>query len=319
MNILVTGGAGFIGSHLVERLVRENHQISVIDNFDPFYAREIKQRNLNPVRHFKKFDFHEIDILDRFALEILFGKNRFDIIVHLAARAGVRPSIADPHGYYRTNVEGTINLLECCRKFGVTRFILASTSSIYGNTNKVPFCETDPVDKPVSPYGASKKAAELVCYTYHHLYKINIHALRFFTVYGPRQRPDLAIHKFFDLILHNQPLSLYGDGSTSRDYTYIDDIIAGVMKSIERIEGYEIINLGNSRSISLMDLVTLIEEVTGKKTEQEFFPMQPGDVITTYADISKAQKMLDYKPGTRIEDGLKIFLEWYKQEKLTGR
>jgi UDP-glucuronate 4-epimerase len=315
MHILVTGGAGFIGSHLVEKLLHENHQVTVIDNFDPFYPREIKQKNLDAVRHFKKFDFHEIDIQDRFALEVLFGNTRFDFIVHLAAKAGVRPSIADPQGYYRTNVEGTINLLECCRKSGVNKFILASTSSIYGNTNKVPFCEDDPVDRPVSPYGASKKAAELICHTYHHLYKIKIHALRFFTVYGPRQRPDLAIHKFFDLVMHDQPLPLYGDGSTSRDYTYIDDIIAGIMKSMERIDGYEIINLGNSRSISLMELVRLIGEVTGKTIKKEYFPMQAGDVITTSADISKAQKMLDYRPATRLEDGLKVFLEWYQQDR----
>lgn len=315
MNILVTGGAGFIGSHLVEKLLHENHQVSVIDNFDPFYPREIKQKNLESVQHFQKFDFHEIDIQDRFALEVLFEKRRFDLVVHLAAKAGVRPSIANPVAYYRTNVEGTINLLECCRRSGVGKFILASTSSIYGNTNKVPFHEDDPVDKPVSPYGASKKAAELICYSYHHLYKIHIHALRFFTVYGPRQRPDLAIHKFFDLVMHDQPLPLYGDGSTSRDYTYIDDIIAGIMKSVERIDGYEIINLGNSRSIRLTELVEWIGKVTGKKIRKEYFPMQAGDVITTYADISKAQKMLEYQPATRIEDGLKIFLEWYHQNR----
>jgi UDP-glucuronate 4-epimerase len=313
MNILVTGGAGFIGSHLVEKLLVKNHRIIVIDNFDPFYDSSIKERNLDQAKNFKNFKLYRNDILDEQALHKIFTENSFDLIVHIAAKAGVRPSIANPSAYYQTNVQGTVNLLEKCKQHGIKKFIFASTSSIYGNNEKVPFSENDPVDFPISPYAATKKAAELICYTYYHLYHIDIHALRFFTVYGPRQRPDLAIHKFFKLIWQNKPIQLYGDGSTSRDYTYIDDIIDGVLKSIEGLSGFEIINLGESQTITLRHLVEVIEQILGKKAYKEFLPMQPGDVRQTFADISKAKRLLGYDPHTSIEQGLADFYEWFKQ------
>jgi len=313
MDILVTGGAGFIGSHLVERLLHNNHNVVVIDNFDPFYDSLIKEKNLSQVKDFKNFRLYRDDILIIRALDKIFKEHSFDIIVHIAAKAGVRPSIIDPLGYYRVNVQGTVNLLEKCKQYGIKKFIFASTSSIYGNNEKVPFTESDPVDFPISPYAATKKSAELICHTYHHLYDIAIHALRFFTVYGPRQRPDLAIHKFFTLISQNKAIPLYGDGSTSRDYTYIDDIIDGVLKSIERVSDFDIINLGESQTITLHRLVDLIEKVLGKKAKKVFKPMQPGDVKQTFADISKAQKILDYNPTTTIEQGLTRFYEWFRQ------
>jgi UDP-glucuronate 4-epimerase len=311
MKILVTGGAGFIGSHLVERLLDLKHEVMVIDNFDPFYDPAIKEKNLEKAHDFKSFKLYRTDILDHSSLTEIFSKNTFKAVVHLAAKAGVRPSIADPKGYYKVNVEGTLNLLEECKKYKITKFIFASSSSVYGNNEKVPFSETDIVDFPISPYAATKKAGELLCHNYYHLYGINIFALRFFTVYGPRQRPDLAIHKFFKLIAQNKPLPIYGDGSTSRDYTYIDDIVDGILKSIEGIRGYKIINLGESRTISLNELLRLIENITGKKLKIEKLNMQPGDVLRTYADISKARKLLDYDPKTDMETGLRKFYEWF--------
>jgi UDP-glucuronate 4-epimerase len=313
MEILVTGGAGFIGSHLVERLLHNNYSVVVIDNFDPFYDSSIKEKNLGHAKDFKNFRLYRDDILNTQALEKIFKEYSFDIIVHIAAKAGVRPSIIDPLGYYQVNVQGTLNLLEKCKQYSINKFIFASTSSIYGNNEKVPFAESDTVDFPISPYAATKKSAELICHTYHHLYGIAIYALRFFTVYGPRQRPDLAIHKFFKLISQNKPIPFYGDGTTSRDYTYIDDIMDGVIKSIERISGFEIINLGESQTISLHRLVDLIEKVLGKKAQKQFEPMQPGDVKQTFADISKAKRLLGYKPHTNIEQGLTYFYEWFRQ------
>jgi UDP-glucuronate 4-epimerase len=313
MNILVTGGAGFIGSHLVERLLEGNHQVVVIDNFDPFYDSAIKEKNLEKAKNYSTFELYREDIRDQDALNKIFSKNALEMIIHIAAKAGVRPSIADPVGYYQSNVQGTVNLLEQCKKHDIKKFIFASTSSIYGNNEKVPFSENDPVDFPISPYAATKKAAELIGHTYHHLYGINIFALRFFTVYGPRQRPDLAIHKFFKLMAQDKPIPLFGDGSTSRDYTYIDDILDGVLKSMERLSGYEIINLGESQTISLLNLVQLIEQIIGKKAKKEFLPMQPGDVNQTYADISKAKKLLVYNPSTKMEQGLLQFYEWFRK------
>lgn len=313
MNILVTGGAGFIGSHLAEKLLTNKHQVVVIDNFDPFYDRAIKEKNLEQARGYNTFKLHTADIRDHEALEQIFKETPFELIIHIAAKAGVRPSIADPVGYYQTNVKGTVNLLEQCKKHDIKKFIFASTSSIYGNNKKVPFSENDPVDFPISPYAATKKAAELIFHTYHHLYEMDIFCLRFFTVYGPRQRPDLAIHKFFKLISQDKPIPLFGDGSTSRDYTYIEDILDGILKSIERLSGYDIINLGESQTISLLSLVELIEQIIGKKAKKEFLPMQPGDVNQTYADISKAKKLLDYNPKTNIEQGLVQFYDWFRQ------
>jgi len=313
MHILVTGGAGFIGSHLTEKLLDLGHRVTVIDNFDPFYDPGIKEKNLARAHEFSEFILHRCDILDTEMTDDIFRTGRFDLIFHIAAKAGVRPSIADPGGYCRVNVAGTLNLLELSRKYRIGKFIFASTSSIYGNNKKVPFAETDPVDHPISPYAATKKAAELLCHTYHHLYNMDIFALRFFTVYGPRQRPDLAIHKFFKLIDRDQPIPFYGDGTTSRDYTYIDDILQGLINSIDRVSGYEIINLGESQTITLNELVAAIEQTMGKKAERKMLPLQPGDVERTCADITKARRILDYDPKTPIQTGLAHFYLWFKE------
>jgi UDP-glucuronate 4-epimerase len=313
MNILVTGGAGFIGSHLTERLLVLGHRVSVIDNFDRFYEPEIKEKNLARSQEFEGFRLWRADIQNRRELEQIFDKGQFEFVFHLAAKAGVRPSIADPAGYYRVNVEGTLNLLELCRTNGIMKFILASTSSIYGNNRKVPFSETDPVDNPISPYAATKKSAELICHTYHYLYGMDIFALRFFTVYGPRQRPDLAIHKFFRLIDRDAPIPFYGDGTTSRDYTYIDDILQGLVNCIDRVSGFEIINIGESRTITLDGLVKAIEKTIGKKARRNKLPMQPGDVDRTFADIEKARQILDYNPQTEFHHGLQYFYQWFRE------
>jgi UDP-glucuronate 4-epimerase len=313
MRILVTGGAGFIGSHLVEKLLDQGHTVLAIDNFDPFYSKDVKERNLKSASEHKNFKFIEGDILNRQDLKDIFGANKINIVVHLAAKAGVRPSLEDPSGYYQVNVQGTLNILDMCKDYKINKLIFASSSSVYGNNRKVPFSETDPVDFPISPYAATKKAGELLCHTYHHLYGINIFALRFFTVYGPRQRPDLAIHKFFRKIYNNENISLYGDGNTARDYTYIDDILDGIISCIDRVKGYEIINLGESVPVSLMDLVSKIEAISGKEANKEFLPMQPGDVMQTHANISKAKKLLDYNPNTVMDDGLRYFKDWFDQ------
>ena len=315
MKILITGAAGFIGSHLTDNLLKRGDVIGGVDNFDPFYDVSIKEKNIEQARSHRSFSLYRSDICDNSELNEIIQKEQPDIIIHIAAKAGVRPSILDPLGYYRTNVEGTINLLECCKKFKINKFIFASTSSIYGNNQKVPFAEEDPVDFPISPYAASKKSAELFCHTYHHLYGINIFALRFFTVYGPRQRPDLAIHKFFRLIAEGKSIPVYGDGTTCRDYTYIDDIIQGVIRGVDRISGFEIINLGESKTISLSDLIHLIEEIAGTAVKKEFMPLQPGDVQQTYADINKARKVLDYDPRTHMQDGLQKFYDWFMKSK----
>lgn len=313
MNILVTGGAGFIGSHLTERLLELGHRVSVIDNFDPFYEPEIKESNISRAQQYNQFKLWRTDIVNRRELERIFDDGHFEFIFHIAAKAGVRPSIADPAGYYRVNVEGTLNLLELCRTHGIMKFILASTSSIYGNNRKVPFSETDPVDNPISPYAATKKSAELICHTYHYLYGMDIFALRFFTVYGPRQRPDLAIHKFFRLIDRDEPIPFYGDGTTSRDYTFIDDILQGLVNCIDRVSGFEIINIGESQTITLNGLVRAIEKTIGKKAQRKKLPMQPGDVDRTFADIEKARRILGYNPQTEFHQGLKYFYQWFRE------
>ena len=314
MNILVTGGAGFIGSHLVDRLLELDHRVVVIDNFDPFYPRSTKEKNLELAKDSEEFTIYVTDILNKKSIHKIFSDEKFEIVIHLAAKAGVRPSIEDPKGYYKTNVEGTLNLLEECKSNGIQKFIFASSSSVYGNNKKVPFSEGDNVDYPISPYAATKKAGELLCHNYYHLYGIDTFCLRFFTVYGPRQRPDLAIHKFFKLIHENKPIPIYGDGQTSRDYTYIDDILGGILKAIERVKGYEIINLGESKTIQLEDLIHTIEKIVGKEVRKEYLDMQPGDVLQTYADISKARDLLDYHPITDMESGLRKFYDWF----LTG-
>lgn len=311
-NILVTGGAGFIGSHLIDELLKNGHKVICYDNFDEFYDESIKKQNLETAVLNENFLLEHEDILDKNALDNCFKKYKIDIVVHLAAKAGVRPSIENPEEYYKNNLIGTLNLLEAMRKANVKKMIFASSSSVYGNNKKVPFSETDNVDFPVSPYAASKKAAELLCHTYHHLYGFNIFCLRFFTVYGPRQRPDLAIHKFLALMLQNKSIPVFGDGNSSRDYTYIDDIVQGLLSAIDKVNGYEIINLGESQTISLNFMINTLEQVTGIKTQRKYLSNMPGDVITTFADINKAKKILGYIPTWSFEKGIKKFVKWKK-------
>jgi UDP-glucuronate 4-epimerase len=317
--ILLTGIAGFIGSHLAERLLSSEHQIIGLDNLCDFYEIELKKYNIGLINEKSQngnFVFIQDDILNQKLLESIFEKYKIDSVIHLAAMAGVRPSIENPVLYQKVNVQGTQNLLECCKKFGVKKFIFASSSSIYGNNKKIPFSEDDRVDNPISPYAATKKAGELLCYTYHYLYDIDIACLRFFTVYGPRQRPDLAIHKFSKLITKGEKIPFYGDGTTARDYTFIDDIIDGVEKCFQWLSSqknaYEIFNLGNSEPIELERLVSLIAKHLHYGIKIERMPVPKGDVNFTYADITKAQKYFDYKHKTDIEEGLQKFFDWFK-------
>lgn len=318
-NILVTGGAGFIGSHLSERLLSEGRRVICLDNFDAFYDPGIKRDNIAPLLKRDGFTLIEGDIRDMKLLEGLFCREKINAVVHIAARAGVRPSIREPILYYDVNVHGTMNLLEMARDYSIGRFIFASSSSVYGENKKVPFSEEDPVDNPISPYAATKKAGELICYTYHHLYQIPVACLRFFTVYGPRQRPEMAIHKFTRLIHEGKAVPVYGDGTSRRDYTYIEDIIDGIMASLHAEIAYEIINLGESQTVGLREMISLIEEGLHQKASIEWLPVQPGDVPVTYADIGKAREILGYHPRTDIKQGIKRFVEWFiEQEKRRG-
>jgi UDP-glucuronate 4-epimerase len=312
MKVLLTGGAGFIGSHFCEHLLANEYDVVNIDNFNDYYDSAIKKNNMMAFRDNPRVTLVEGDILDSNLLDRLFQAHQFDSIVHLAARAGVRPSLRQPLLYERVNVQGTIGLLERAKECGVKKLIIASSSSVYGNNEKIPFSETDPVDHPISPYAATKKACELIASTYHHLYDLNITMLRFFTVYGPRQRPDMAIHKFSRLIANGEPIPMYGDGTTRRDYTYISDIIDGMYKSFLNCSGYNIYNLGESKTISLKALIELIEKNLGKKAIVTQMPIQPGDVSITFADIQKAKEELDYNPQIDIEYGIKKFVEWFK-------
>ena len=318
MSYLVTGGAGFIGSHLVERLLDEGHRVICLDNFDDFYDPALKRGNLRRALQESRFRLIEGDLRDAGLLKKIFQEEEIENIVHLAARPGVRPSIQNPLLYADVNIRGTMNLLEACQKHGVRRFIFASSSSVYGNNPKVPFAEEDPVDNPISPYAATKKAGELICHTYHHLYGLNIACLRYFTVYGPRQRPEMAIHQFTRLIDQGKKVSLFGDGNSRRDYTYIDDAIEGTMGALSRDHGYEIYNIGESRTTSLSELIQLIEERIGKRARIEHLPTQPGDVERTYADIRKAQRLLGHRPRTDIGEGLTRFIRWYLNEGCKG-
>jgi UDP-glucuronate 4-epimerase len=315
MKALITGAAGFIGSHLSERLLDNGWTVVGVDNFDDFYDPQIKRRNVGTSLENKNFRLVEADIRDAPAMDSVLGDG-IEIVIHLAARAGVRPSIAQPMLYADVNVNGTTVLLEAAKKHKVNRFIFGSSSSIYGNNEKVPFSEDDNVDFPISPYAATKKAGELICHTYHHLYGISITCLRFFTVYGPRQRPDLAIHKFAKLIEQNKPIPIYGDGTMMRDFTYIDDIIDGTVAAINHLSSHEfnIYNLGESRPVSVNDLVVEIEKALGKKAVKEYLPPQPGDVERTYADVTKAARELGYKPSTTIQAGLVKFTAWLRQQ-----
>ncbi len=316
MNFLVTGGAGFIGSHLCERLLLSGHSVWAFDDLNPFYEPRIKRRNLAELQALAKpFEFIHGDLTDRVALDELFGSVKFDQVVHLAARAGVRPSLAAPALYQRVNVEGTANVLEAGRLAGVRKFILASSSSVYGVNSKVPFCESDPIFFPISPYAASKLACEALGHVYHHVYGLDVTMLRFFTVYGPRQRPDLAIYKFARLIRAGQPLPVFGDGSTARDYTYITDILDGVIACTQKDFGYEVFNLGESQTVTLSRLIELLQKALGRTAIIDRQPLQPGDVPLTYADISKARERLGYAPRVRIEQGIPLFVDWLNQHK----
>lgn len=313
MHCLVTGGAGFIGSHLCERLLTLGHTVVALDNFNDYYNPNLKWRNVELLRQRAEFTLAEADILDRPRLQELFGAQRFDAILHLAARAGVRPSILQPLLYEQVNIQGTMNLLELAREHKIDRFIFGSTSSVYGENPKVPFSEDDPVDHPISPYAATKKACELICFTYHHLYHLKTTCLRFFTVYGPRQRPDMAIHKFTQLIAAGQKVPMFGDGTTRRDYTYISDIIDGVCLALEHCTGYHLYNLGESQTIELRRLIDLIAANLNKEARIERLPIQPGDVPITYADITRAQRELGYQPRVNVEEGVRQFVEWFKE------
>lgn len=312
MRILVTGGAGFIGSHLVERLIALGHGVSILDDFNDFYDPRIKRENIAAVAD--RIQIHQIDLRDGNAMRTLFHRERFDVIVHLAARAGVRPSIHHPQLYYDTNVMGTLHLLEAARTTGVERFMFASSSSVYGVSKEVPFSEEMRITQTISPYAASKVAAEFLCSTYSHLYRMRIVALRFFTVYGPRQRPDLAIYNFTKKIRAGEPIDQFGDGTTRRDYTYIDDIMQGVIASLDYCGPlFDIFNLGENETVQLKDLIAAIENALGKKAIIKQLPEQPGDVPLTCADISKARKHLGYNPTTPLRVGLPKFVEWFNR------
>ncbi|MDP8248543.1 MAG: GDP-mannose 4,6-dehydratase [Candidatus Tritonobacter lacicola] len=313
MSILVTGGAGFIGSHLVERLLADGRSVICVDNFNDYYDPRIKRRNIALLPDNPLFSLCEVDIRDGAAMGDIFSGNDIEIVVHLAARAGVRPSIIDPVLYSEVDVEGTVRLLELCRKSGVKRFLFGSSSSVYGANEKVPFSEDDRVDSPLSPYAAAKRAGELFCSMYHRVHGLAVCCMRFFTVYGPRQRPDMAIHKFTRLISEGKPISIYGDGTSSRDYTYVDDIIDGVVEAMDYDFGCEIFNLGDSRIVELSEMIKLIESKLGREARIERLPDQPGDVPRTYADISKARKLLGYEPKVPIEEGIARFVNWFSK------
>jgi len=317
-NILVTGGAGFIGSHLVDRLLSEGEwRVSVVDDLNDFYDPAIKRANASPHEKNSNYQLFKADIRDQAALRNIFAGNSFDCLVHLAARAGVRPSLDQPRLYAETNINGTLNLLELAREHGIKQFVFGSSSSVYGINAKVPFGEDDPIRQPISPYAATKAAGELLCHTYTHLYGIRCVCLRFFTVYGPRQRPDLAIHKFARLISEGKPIPVFGDGTTRRDYTFIEDIIAGVRAAIDYSKtDYEVINLGESRTVELRELISLLEKELGKTAQIDRQPLQPGDVPQTFADIAKARRLLGYNPQTQFEEGIQTFVRWFRENKV---
>ena len=311
MNFLITGGAGFIGSHVGERLLRAGHSVWAFDDLNSFYDPQFKRRNLRDLQALAKpFEFCHGDITDRPALDELFSSVQFDQVIHLAARAGVRPSLAEPALYQRVNVEGTVNVLESARLHGVKKITIASSSSVYGRNSRTPFAESDVVTTPMSPYAASKLACESLGHVWHHLYGMDVAMLRFFTVYGPRQRPDLAIYKFARLIQAGKPIPVFGDGSAARDYTFVSDTVDGILACTQREFGYEIFNLGESQVVSLSRMIELLEGALGKKAIIDRQPLQPGDVPITYACIDKARRMLGYDPQVKIEAGIQRFAQW---------
>ena len=313
--ILVTGVAGFIGSNTAKKLLENGNRIVGIDNLNDYYSQDWKKENIEELKQSPNFIFHQVDIRDLEALRGIAREEKIDAIIHLAARAGVRPSIADPILYEEVNVRGSINMLEVAREFEIKQFVFASSSSVYGNQQKTPFSETDNVDNPISPYAATKKACELIAYTYSHLYGINTIGLRFFTVYGPAGRPDMAPYLFTEAILNDKAINKFGDGTSRRDYTYIDDIVSGVIAALDLDHPYEIINLGNNTPVSLNDFISTLEKITGKTMKIKQVEMQAGDVEQTYADIAKAQKLLNYDPKTSFEEGLTKFVKWYQENR----
>jgi UDP-glucuronate 4-epimerase len=311
--ILLTGGAGFIGSHLAERLVLREHPLFIVDDLNDFYSVQIKNQNLEEIRKKGRYEFECADICDEQKLRGIFERHRPEMVVHLAARAGVRPSVEQPLLYEKVNVQGTLVLLELSRLFGVTKFIFASSSSIYGVTSKTPFSETEANPNPISPYGVTKLAGEKACYCYTHLYKIPTICLRFFTVYGPRQRPDLAIYKFVTLIREGREIAVFGDGSTLRDYTFVDDVVDGVLATLDLDCRHEVINLGNSNPISLIRMIRLLEKHCRKPAQLRFEESQPGDMPFTHADLRKAEQLLGYQPKVAFETGIARFVDWFQQ------
>ena len=313
MNFLVTGGAGFIGFHVCERLLQMGHSVCSMDDLNDFYDPEIKMRNLADLNALGKgFKAITADITRRSSINKVFAENQFDQVLHLAARAGVRPSLEEPALYQRVNVEGTVHLLEAAWARGIKKVTIASSSSVYGVNAKVPFSEDDPIFHPISPYAASKLACEALGHVYHHVYGMDIVMLRFFTVYGPRQRPDLAIHKFARLITAGKPIPVFGDGSTARDYTYVSDVVNGVMAATQKDFGYQVFNLGESQPVKLSYLIDVIEKALGKKAIIDRQPAQPGDVPITFANIGKARSLLGYSPSVKIEHGIQLFVDWFK-------
>lgn len=313
----ITGGAGFIGSSLSTRLVKEENKVVAIDNFCDFYDEKVKENNVKELLQNENFKLYRADIRDRQALKKLFDENEIDVVMHLAAMAGVRPSIENPVLYQEVNCMGTQNILEEMKAHNVKNLVMASSSSVYGNCKEVPFREDMIVDFAISPYAATKKANEVMTHVYHKLFDMNVIMLRFFTVYGPKQRPDLAINKFTRLMLNDEEIPMFGDGSTSRDYTYIDDIVDGIIKSCEYTMShenvYEILNLGNSSPVSLKEMINTIAKTIGVEAKIKQLPMQPGDVDRTYADVSKAKNLIGYEPKTSFEDGIRNFVNWYKE------
>ncbi len=312
--ILVTGGAGFIGSHLAEALLARGDRVVALDNFDSFYDPAIKRRNIATALEREAYRLVEGDIRDPAVLDRLFSEEGPDAVVHLAARAGVRPSIRQPALYASVNLDGTMALLEACRRHEVRRFLFGSSSSVYGDNPKVPFSEDDPVDHPISPYAATKKAGEVLCHAHHHLFGIAIACLRFFTVYGPRQRPEMAIHKFTRLMAEGSEVEQYGDGLSARDYTYVDDIVEGLLRALDRCSGWHVWNLGGSRTITLAELIRRIGEGLGLEPKIRRLPAQPGDVQRTWADTSRAASELGWEARTDIDSGLRLFLQWFREQ-----
>jgi len=320
MNFLVTGGAGFIGSHVCERLLRDGHRVWAFDDLNDFYDPQIKRRTLADIQSLgQPFTFVPGDLTDAGAVNALFAATKFDQVIHLAARAGVRPSLEQPALYQRVNVEGTVNILEAARNTGCRKITIASSSSVYGVNAKVPFSERDPIFSAVSPYAASKLACEALGHVYHHLYGLDVAMLRFFTVYGPRQRPDLAIHKFTKLIAASKPIPVFGDGGTARDHTFITDILEGILACTRKEFGFEVFNLGESQTVKLSELIALIESALGKQAVIDRQPLQPGDVPITFADISKAEKMLGYHPQVKAAKGIPIFVEWFRRNQARAK